>query len=310
MSKRMSMRGWVGCSAAAAALVFAVPASADVTSVSGSAFGVQTTGLVTFPATPLVTLPASGSGGVPITASVASVSVPGVVDTKAITVSTNGTTGPTGSATSFATVADLKLQLPGTDLTADAVSSTCTSNSAGSTGSTTLTNAKIGGLNAAVSPAPNTVLVNEPGVLIVLNEQTTSGGAGTSSITVTAIHVTLLAGTPSQQDIYIAQSHCDVSSPTAVQLQSFAARQAPGSVVLRWSTASELQTVGFNVYRQVGSKLVKLNAKPIAARGSAGGAAYSLVDRKAPRSGLARYRLQAIQLSGARAWLARASLAR
>lgn len=295
--------------AAAAALVFVTPSSAAVVIVSGSAFGLQATGGVNVTAGPSVTLPGSGSGGVPITASALSGSVANVMRTGAMSVSTNGTTGSSGFAMSSADVANVNLSIPGLVLTADAVHSNCTSNASGSTGSTTLTNAAVNSVALSVSPAPNTIVSVAGVATIVLNQQTVVGGPGSSSVTVNAIHVTIGGGV---EDIVIAQSHCDVtSSPTAVVLQALAARRADTGVVLRWSTASELQTVGFNLYRQEGGRLVKLNAQLIAARGESGlGAAYAYVDRKAPRSGPARYRLQAVQLNGARVWLGRTSLAR
>lgn len=302
----MSIQKWVRSAAlaAAAALVFATPSSAaDVTSVSGSAFGLQATGGATVTAGPSVTLPPTGGTS---SASALTGSVPGFLTTGALSVSTNGTIGASGFATSFADVANVNL-LVGL-LTADAVHSTCTSNATGSTGSTMLTNAVLNGVPLGGSPAPNTDVSIAGVATIILNQQNPVGGTGALDITVNAIRVTTLLG----EDIIIAQSHCDVTtSASAVELQAFAARRVDTGVVLRWSTASELQTVGFNVYRQKGDSLVKLNAKLIAARGESGlGAGYAYVDRKAPRSGPARYRLQAVQLNGARVWLGRTSLAR
>src|SRR5262249_44731956 len=40
-----------------------------------------------------------------------------------------------------------------------------------------------------------------------------------------------------------------LSPPTAVELQSFSASGAAGAVDLAWTTASELDNLGFNVYR-------------------------------------------------------------
>lgn len=212
----------------------ATPAFADVSQVSGSAFGenvnnVSALGLVgvNSPAQPTVTLPATGSA-TPITSSLATVTVPPVLGTVLSTgllnVSTQGTTGPSGSSTGSASTASAKaltgLTTPLTPfLTADLIKSTCTANGTGASGTTTLTNATLNGATVVnLSPTPNTTLLNLPGVAkVVANEQTSA--AGDPNITVNAIHIYLL--TPSglaSGDIVISQSHCDVvnSPPTPI----------------------------------------------------------------------------------------------
>lgn len=92
--------------------------------------------------------------------------------------------------------------------------------------------------------------------------------------------------------------------PTAVTLRSFGATQVGGDVVLRWRTASVLETLGFDVYREVRGKRVKVNRSLIATRSTG---SYSFVDRRAPRSirGV-RYWLRVTAIDGSRRWLARA----
>ena len=308
--------------AVAAAFILAVPATATaaVSSVSGSAFGVQGNGLVNVAATPSVLLPPSGSGGVPITASVITATVPNFLTTGAVTVSTNGNPGPTGSATSSSTVSNLALLAGPVGITATTVRSDCSSTEAGSTGSTTLENAVLSTpflppVTLDASPPPNTSvlpLVLAPlGIVLVLNQQTVTSGPGGNSITVNAIHLTYSVAGAFVEDIIIGQSHCDVTTgTTAVKLQSFVAAPANKGVALRWRTASEAKTLGFNVYRLQGSKPVKVNSRLIVARGSAGvGHSYSLVDRNATRTPVMRYRLQEVQRDGSRVWLASTSLA-
>jgi CHRD domain len=99
--------------------------------------------------------------------------------------------------------------------------------------------------------------------------------------------------------------------PTAVQLRSAIASRTSRGVLVRWRTATETQTLGFNVYRlqrgrlyrqQLG-KLVKLNRTLIRSLGGAArGHAYSLLDRNAP-SGRVTYQLQAVGRDGTRSWL-------
>ena len=71
---------------------------------------------------------------------------------------------------------------------------------------------------------------------------------------------------------------------------------------MRWRTASEFDTLGFNVFRQVRGKRVKLNRRLIPARNSLVGRAYSYRDRRAPRASSLRYWLQVVDLDGTRTW--------
>jgi hypothetical protein len=81
-------------------------------------------------------------------------------------------------------------------------------------------------------------------------------------------------------------------------------------VWLRWRTAAEVDLVGFNVYREEGSKRVRINGQliPGVFGGTAGGHAYFRLDRRAPGSTSFRYRLQAVDVNGKRSWLATATL--
>ncbi|MFN2168894.1 MAG: hypothetical protein ACK2U9_21885, partial [Anaerolineae bacterium] len=73
----------------------------------------------------------------------------------------------------------------------------------------------------------------------------------------------------------------DDASPTAIDLASFAAQPLAGAVSLKWQTASEVNLIGFHLYRAVaGSPEVRLNADLIPARqpGSPIGASYAWLD--------------------------------
>jgi hypothetical protein len=101
-----------------------------------------------------------------------------------------------------------------------------------------------------------------------------------------------------------------VACPTAVRLSSFAAIPSPNGVLLRWRTAAEGGTLGFNVYRRRDGRFVKLNRTVIpSAFAASSGHAYSWLDRAAPK-GAAAYRLQAVGLDGTRRWLGAAVVAR
>lgn len=88
---------------------------------------------------------------------------------------------------------------------------------------------------------------------------------------------------------------------TAVTFRSFAARRTREGVLVTWRTASEVDTLGFNVYRERNGHRVRVNSKLIAAKAS-GGRSYSYLDRRAPTSGPLRFRVRVVNLDGSRTW--------
>src|SRR5215218_2494751 len=86
---------------------------------------------------------------------------------------------------------------------------------------------------------------------------------------------------------------------TSVAFASAKATRTSHGVVVRWKTAAALNTVGFNVYRLVNGKRMKVNAHLIHSRASG---SYSVADRKAGRSSSLRYRIEAVLANGKRAW--------
>lgn len=130
----------------AALFTFAGPSSAQVTEVTGSAFGAR--GSVSlfrgapleFAPIPTVTLPAAGgnvSDSVPQIVFQAGPAQP--LTTGEATVSSQGTTGAGGSVTSTATLANVVVG--GTTVTT--LSATCTADESGATGSTTVTGGRV-----------------------------------------------------------------------------------------------------------------------------------------------------------------------
>ena len=83
---------------------------------------------------------------------------------------------------------------------------------------------------------------------------------------------------------------------TAVTVRSFAAQRSRGAVVIRWRTATEVETLGFNLYRRQNGRLAKLNRGLIPAAGGVGGHAYAWRDRRPGRS--PRYTLDEIRRDG------------
>ena len=99
--------------------------------------------------------------------------------------------------------------------------------------------------------------------------------------------------------------------PTLVKTASFTAKANARNrgVTLTWRTASELDTVGFNVLRVAPSgKSARVNRTPIRARNSGGlrGITYRLVDKQARPRVAYTYRLQTVHRDGTRTWSATA----
>jgi hypothetical protein len=206
----------------------AAPAAADVTDVSGSgAFGesvnvsVLGSGTVTSGPMPSVDLPSGGGG--PVTDSLANVNLPGVLTSGVLDVSTEGTNlgSHSGTSTSSASVADATLgaalsgQLGGSPLLeADVISSHCTSNGDGSSGSSNLVALEVAGNGQPVSPPPNTTIDVVPGALsVTLNEQIVNNTGGETSITVNAVHVRLNLPGVATGDVILSQSRCRAAGP-------------------------------------------------------------------------------------------------
>jgi hypothetical protein len=212
-------------------LFVAAPSGAQVSQVSGGAFGYQASvSLFGGPAqtkgpAPAVTLPANGSSS-PITANEpsgeAQFGPATIFESGRLTVSTQGTTGADGSVTSSATIAAAP-DGPGPFLYQE-VRSTCEARESGATGSATISGGRletrynpdteeaIASEAVPANPAPN---LERTGTLdqigdsyrIVFNEQVRQAGG----ITVNAVHLYLL-GPTARGDLIIGQTRCGTSS--------------------------------------------------------------------------------------------------
>ena len=102
-----------------------------------------------------------------------------------------------------------------------------------------------------------------------------------------------------------------VTTPTANLVLDFRARAGSAGTTLRWTTGSEADIAGFNVWRYRGAKGVKVNRSLIRAKrsGKPAGAAYSLVDRAPGAKRGLTYRLQLVDLKGKRTWYAAFAIA-
>ena len=101
-----------------------------------------------------------------------------------------------------------------------------------------------------------------------------------------------------------------VSCGTAVaaRFRGLSVTTSKRGVLVRWRTASELDVLGFSVYRGLDGRRVRVNKQLIAARNRASGASYSYLDRSARKG--TRYWIQAVNVDGSRSWFGPARVAR
>jgi len=120
------------------------------------------------------------------------------------------------------------------------------------------------------------------------------------------LQVTLVAATSGSATVTL-DGPCNLVSsiqisPLSVTLAEWTAVARPGQVSLRWTTASEINTEGFNVYRSEAKdgEYVRLNEALIPARGNPStGASYVFVDSNVRRGRTYYYKLEDVDTSGA-----------
>jgi len=96
-------------------------------------------------------------------------------------------------------------------------------------------------------------------------------------------------------------------APVAATFRSLSAVSTTRGTLVRWRTASEVDALGFNVYRSVHGRRVRVNAHLIPSHGAG---AYSFLDRLAPRAKSLRYWVQLVNVDGSRRWYGPARVAR
>jgi hypothetical protein len=92
------------------------------------------------------------------------------------------------------------------------------------------------------------------------------------------------------------------TEPLAVTVASLSARSAAQGVLLRWRTGTEVDLLGFQVYRSRGHSWRRITHSLIAAKGSVSGASYRVLDRTARRGLSYRYRIKAVNRDGTTSW--------
>ncbi len=206
-------------------------AGAQVSEVTGSAFGYHAD-ITLFDQEqpeagpePQVTLPAAGGNETATAPSAEVVFGPATIFTSGpLDVTTEGTTGPTGSVTSTTTIQNINTS--GQEVfTADDVSSTCTASESGVSGSTTITNGTIlthaqaedhseGVVDVPTNPEPGHTVeghlhigASQDNFRYVFNEQVENDDG---SLTVNAVHAYFL-GPTATGELVIGQSRCGVN---------------------------------------------------------------------------------------------------
>jgi hypothetical protein len=92
-----------------------------------------------------------------------------------------------------------------------------------------------------------------------------------------------------------------VEPPTLIELASFDAQGAWRRIILNWTTASEKDNAGFNIYRadSENGEYVKINAALIPSKGSVTeGASYRFADWSVAKKQTYFYKLEDVDTSG------------
>jgi hypothetical protein len=98
-----------------------------------------------------------------------------------------------------------------------------------------------------------------------------------------------------------SSGHWDVVCATLIQLTSFTATPKSGKVILQWSTESETDNAGFNIYRAEKEEgtYIKINDALIPAQGSSTeGASYKFIDTNVKNRKTYYYKLEDINFNG------------
>ncbi len=93
----------------------------------------------------------------------------------------------------------------------------------------------------------------------------------------------------------------DACEPLLISLASFTATAKSGKVLIEWTTESEIDNAGFNLYRAESEdgKYIKINSALISAKGSpTQGTSYEFVDANVQNRKTCYYKLEDIDLNG------------
>ncbi|KAA3606482.1 MAG: T9SS C-terminal target domain-containing protein, partial [Calditrichaeota bacterium] len=151
-----------------------------------------------------------------------------------------------------------------------------------------ITDAGLAFTNAQIRIDMNTLpfTLTNPSAAVIYHRSTPGSGSFTGLAT-TVEGDELVANTPSFSEFVIGGG----DTPLAIELDSFNARQIENSIQLSWTTASETENEGFNVYRKTGNgEFIKIssfkgNSELEGALNSTVSNNYSFVDNSEFRNG-------------------------
>ncbi len=136
-------------------------------------------------------------------------------------------------------------------------------------------------------------------------------GAGSVTLPVTATAL-MMSTVPGNTDIYVTSTasvdfcvEYTYTGTTAADLNSFSGKAKAKQINLKWTSANELNTSGFNVWRKFGKAGWKqVNANTIAAKNPGGwqGNAYSYTDTVKKLGKAYRYKLEVVHPDGSSSW--------
>jgi hypothetical protein len=112
---------------------------------------------------------------------------------------------------------------------------------------------------------------------------------------------TVVTGIDVPEDNYEFALVTGVTTPTLIRLSSFTATPSHGKVIIEWTTESEIDCEGFNIYRaeSENGQYVKINPSLIPAQGtSTSGATYKFVDENVKYRRTYYYKLEDIDIYG------------
>jgi hypothetical protein len=163
------------------------------------------------------------------------------------------------------------------------------------------------GVSDASGIVNNSLVYPDP-ELVFVTASTTAQSAPWTANDVAGVKQRILIVRPYDTEVTI---QVPPPSPTAVELATFSATVGGGAIQVRWETASELDILGFNLYRattSTGSR-TKMNADLIAgqAPGNPVGAVYLFADDAVNQGATYYYWIEVLDNDGQSAFLGPAS---
>ena len=144
------------------------------------------------------------------------------------------------------------------------------------------------GDNAPFTPVDVFYEINNYGYVLVEVEDTT--------VTITWKHRTSSGVYEAGGDVFTYKVN-----PTLIKLVSFTATPKVNKTILQWSTETEIDNAGFNIYRaeSENGKYFKINDALIPAQGSSTqGSSYDFIDKEVKNRKTYYYKLEDIDLNG------------